>query len=41
LVERVFARTAQLADQPYLGGMVPEHEEESLREVFEHPYRII
>jgi toxin ParE1/3/4 len=41
LVERVFARTGQLADQPYLGGIVPEHEDESLREVFEHPYRII
>lgn len=41
LVERIFARTGQLADQPHLGAMVPEHEDESLREVFEHPYRII
>ena len=41
LLERIFARTEQLADQPHLGGMVPEHEDESLREVFEHPYRII
>ncbi len=41
LVERIFARTGQLADQPHLGGMVPEQEDETLREVFEHPYRII
>jgi plasmid stabilization system protein ParE len=41
LVERIFSRTGQLGDQPYLGGMVPEHEDEMLREVFEHPYRII
>lgn len=41
LVERIFARTGQLADQPHLGAMVPEHEDDSLREVFEHPYRII
>jgi toxin ParE1/3/4 len=41
LVERIFARTGQLAGYPRLGWMVPEHEDESLREVFEHPYRII
>ena len=41
LVERIFARTEQLADQPHLGAVVPEYDDESLREVFEHPYRII
>jgi plasmid stabilization system protein ParE len=41
LVDRIFARTGQLADYPQLGGMVPEYGEESLREVFESPYRII
>jgi plasmid stabilization system protein ParE len=41
LVERVFARTEQLADQPYLGATVPEYDDESLREVLEHPFRII
>jgi toxin ParE1/3/4 len=41
LVDRIFARTGQLADFPHLGGMVPEHDDESLREVFEHSYRII
>jgi toxin ParE1/3/4 len=41
LVEHIFVRSGQLADQPYLGGTVPEYEAESLREVFEHPYRII
>lgn len=41
LIERIFARSGQLADFSHLGWMVPEHEDESLREVFEHPYRII
>jgi plasmid stabilization system protein ParE len=41
LVDRVFARTAQLADQPELGAVVPEYEVEGLRELFEDPYRII
>lgn len=41
LVERIFARTGQLADLPQLGAEVPEYEDESLRELFEHPYRIV
>lgn len=41
LVERIFGRTGQLADYPYLGATVPEHEDQALREVFEHPYRVI
>ena len=41
LVVRIFVRTGKLADHPYLGWVVPEHEDDSLREVFEHPYRII
>jgi toxin ParE1/3/4 len=41
LVERTFTRTEQLADQPQLGAVVPEYEDEGLRELFESPYRII
>lgn len=41
LVERIFARSESLALQPRIGPMVPEFEEDSLRELFEDPYRII
>jgi toxin ParE1/3/4 len=41
LVQRLFDRSGQLADQPRLGAMVPEHEEETLRELIEDSYRII
>ena len=43
MVERIFDRTESLADLPFLGAVFPEYEEEddSFREVFEHPYRIV
>lgn len=41
LVERIFDRSGQLADLPLLGAAVPEYDDESLRELFEGPYRII
>lgn len=41
LVERIFARSESLASQPRLGPMVPEYEDETLRELFEDPYRIV
>jgi toxin ParE1/3/4 len=41
MVERIFARTEVLADHPRLGSVVPEYEEETLRELIEDPYRII
>jgi toxin ParE1/3/4 len=41
LVERIFDRSEVLADQPYIGPMVPEYDDETLRELFEDPYRII
>ncbi len=41
MVERIFARTGQLADFPQSGTVVPEYEEDSLRELFENPYRIV
>jgi toxin ParE1/3/4 len=41
LVERVFERSGRLVDQPRLGAMVPEYDDETLRELFEDPYRIV
>lgn len=41
MVERIFDRSELLTSQPRLGPMVPEFEEETLRESFENPYRII
>ena len=41
MVERIFVRSEQLSSQPRLGPIVPEFEEETLRELFEAPYRII
>jgi plasmid stabilization system protein ParE len=41
MVERIFSCSARLADHPSLGPMVPEYDDESLREVFEDPYRIV
>jgi addiction module RelE/StbE family toxin len=41
LVERVFARSERLATHPRSGPVVPEYRDESLRELFEDPYRIV
>lgn len=41
MVERIFVRAGQLADFPQLGAVVPEYDDEFLRELFESPYRII
>ena len=41
VVERIFARSAQLADHPRLGPSVAEYHDESLRELYEGSYRII
>ena len=41
MVERIFAHTGQLATFPQLGATVPEYEDDSLRELFETPYRIV
>ncbi len=41
MVERVFARSESLSAQPRIGQMVPEYEDETVRELFENPYRII
>ena len=41
MVEKILARGDSLSSQPQLGPMVLEYEDPSLRELFEHPYRII
>jgi toxin ParE1/3/4 len=41
LAERIIQRTETLADFPLLGGEVAEYGDEALRELFEHPYRIL
>lgn len=41
VAERIVRRTETLADFPFLGAEVPEYGDEAIREVFEHPYRIL
>lgn len=41
LAARIVERTETLADQPLLGAEVEEYGDPDIREVFEHPYRII
>lgn len=38
---RISRRIAVLADHPRFGAVVPEDDDENLREVYEQPYRII
>ena len=41
LVGRIIAKSEALEGQPLFGGEVPEYGDQTIREVFEHPYRII
>lgn len=41
MVDRITKRTRTLVRFPRLGPQVPEYEDESIRELIEHPYRII
>jgi toxin ParE1/3/4 len=41
LAERIIQKTEALAEQPHLGAEVPEYADERVREVFEHPYRVM
>jgi len=41
IADRIVRKTEVLQAQPYLGAEVPEYRDESLRELFEHPYRIL
>ena len=41
VIERLIARSRQIGELPYAGREVPEYRRDDLREVLEHPYRII
>jgi plasmid stabilization system protein ParE len=41
VVDRITRQSELLAEQPYLGSEVAEYGDESIRELLEHPYRII
>ena len=41
LAGRLITRTEALASQPHFGAEVPEYGNPDIREVFEHPYRIL
>ena len=41
VVRRILASTRSLGSFPFSGRMVPEFDEESLREVFAYSYRVI
>jgi plasmid stabilization system protein ParE len=41
MADRIVRRTEILEDIPLLGAEVPEYGDESIRELFEHPYRIV
>ena len=41
LIDRIFIHSGVLAVHPFLGAIVPEYEDETLRELFEDPYRIV
>jgi len=41
MVDRITARSEQVAMHPQSGRMVPEYQHEHVREVIESPYRII
>lgn len=41
LAGRIVARTQALDGQPLFGAEVPEYGDPDIREVFEHPYRIL
>ena len=41
LTRRILSRTEALENQPRFGAMVLEYGDPNIREVFEHPYRIL
>lgn len=41
MVDRLLARAEALRDFPELGRAVPEADEPAIRELFEHPYRLM
>ncbi|MCH8569041.1 MAG: type II toxin-antitoxin system RelE/ParE family toxin [Balneolales bacterium] len=40
-VEKIIERTESIVPHSQKGRMVPEYERDDIREVFQHPYRII
>lgn len=41
MIDRIIRKSQHLANFPLLGAVVPEYGDDSIRELFEHPYRII
>ena len=41
MVDRITRRTEQLVQFPLIGAVVTEYDDEEIREILEHPYRII
>ncbi|TAK64764.1 MAG: type II toxin-antitoxin system RelE/ParE family toxin [Bacteroidetes bacterium] len=41
MVDKLTARSKQIAQFPYSGRIVPEYELNEVREIIEYPYRII
>ncbi|MCC6418704.1 MAG: type II toxin-antitoxin system RelE/ParE family toxin [Gemmataceae bacterium] len=41
VVDRLIRRTEGLDEMPMLGAPVPEYDNDLIREILEHPYRII
>ncbi|CAB1083477.1 plasmid stabilization protein [Alkalispirochaeta odontotermitis] len=41
MVDKITARSRQIADYPLSGRKVPEYDAEDIRELIEKPYRII
>jgi len=41
VVRSILQKTRKLSEFPFLGRMVPEFEDESIREIFAYSYRII
>ncbi len=41
LAERIVTRLESLDGRPHLGAEVAEYGDETIREVFEHPYRLL
>jgi plasmid stabilization system protein ParE len=41
LAEGITARTRDLVDHPRIGAEVPEYADETIREIYHHPFRIL
>lgn len=41
ILEKIVRRTESLKDNPLVGAEVPEYGDPAIREVYEHPYRIL